>query len=511
MHFLDNLDWGLIPRLLSYQPEQPMLFSSGLFLWLFLLFLPVYIALRNTALMRIVYVSLFSLFFYYKSSGLSVLLLLFAASSDYIIGHMLYRSELASRRKMYVALSVCINLLILSYFKYFNFLADLGISALHYLGLWTEHAALQALQFTPWDIVLPVGISFYTFQTMSYIIDIYRGEIKPLPRWIDYVFYISFFPQLVAGPIVRARDFVPQIYQRPRLSRSEYSEALLLIMSGLIKKTIISDYISLNFVDRIFDAPTLYTGLENLMGVYGYALQIYCDFSGYSDMAIGIALILGFRFNINFDSPYQSASITEFWRRWHISLSSWLRDYLYIPLGGNRRGSVRTYINLFLTMLLGGLWHGAAFRFVLWGAIHGIALAVHKVWCHYFPSSSKSAETLPIWRRYIGRIVTFHLVCFTWIFFRADNMQIASEVLLQIGTNFHPEVLGQFITGYRWVLLLMLLGYAMHFVGRDTIAKLQSFSERIPFVIQALLLFLLIFLITQVRSSEIQPFIYFQF
>ena len=330
MHFFDSMDISRLWDILQYDASAPMIFSSGTFFILFLLFLPLYILLRRQTGLRIVYVSLFSLYFYYKSSGLFVLLLLAAATSDFLIGRLLSRQQIQVRRKLLVALSMCINLGVLSYFKYFNFLGEMLFSLIQEIGLVTNRPEWIMTDWEHWDIILPVGISFYTFQTMSYIIDIYRGQVQPLKRWIDYVFYVSFFPQLVAGPIVRARDFIPQIYRRPVLEGREYAEALMLIMGGLFKKAIISDYISLNFVDRVFDAPTLYTGLENLMGVYGYALQIYCDFSGYSDMAIGIALVLGFRFNINFDSPYQSANITEFWRRWHISLSTWLKDYLYI-------------------------------------------------------------------------------------------------------------------------------------------------------------------------------------
>lgn len=487
-----------------------MIFSTGLFFFLFLLFLVPYMGMRR-ATMRIVYVALFSLFFYYKSSGWYVLLLLLSTTSDYIIGHQIDRARSDSRRRVLVTLSVVLNLGVLAYFKYFNMLGSLAYELLAELGLVLGQPSWVMMEWQAWDIVLPVGISFYTFQTMSYIIDIYRREIKPLGRWIDYVFYVSFFPQLVAGPIVRAKDFIPQIYREAFLGRREYAEALVLIISGLVKKCIISDYIGLNFVDRIFDAPTLYTGLENLLGIYGYALQIYCDFSGYSDMAIGIALILGFRFNINFDSPYQSASITEFWRRWHISLSSWLRDYLYIPLGGNRKGRIRTYLNLLITMLLGGLWHGDALRFVLWGAIHGLSLAVHKLWSSIFPSSSLSADKLPLWRRYLGRIITFHLVCFAWIFFRADNMQVVGQMLGQIWNSFHPEVFVQFVQGYKMVFGLMLLGYVMHFVGQKRIESLQDRVMGLSFVAQLGLLVLVIFILIQMRSSDIQPFIYFQF
>lgn len=254
-------------------------------------------------------------------------------------------------RKMWVAVSLTINLGLLCYFKYTNFLGDF-------------FASLTGGTFTAMDIFLPVGISFFTFQSLSYTIDVYRKEITPLTNLLDYAFYVSFFPQLVAGPIVRARDFIPQIRRPLFVSGEMFGRGIFLIVSGLFKKAVISDYISINFVERIFDNPTLYSGVENLMGVYGYALQIYCDFSGYSDMAIGIALLLGFHFNMNFDSPYKSASITEFWRRWHISLSSWLRDYLYISLGGNRKGKIRQYANLIITMFLGGLWHGASWNFV---------------------------------------------------------------------------------------------------------------------------------------------------
>lgn len=511
MGFFSNLDYSQFKDLLTYNPSEPLIFSSGFFLLLFILFLVPYMFLLKRTKLRIIYVAVFSLYFYYKCSAWYVFLLLFAASSDFLIAHQLYISQSLLDRKKWLLISLLINLSVLAYFKYFNMLMDLFTWLLSHFGLFLGQSTWREMRWEAWDIILPVGISFYTFQTMSYILDVYRGEIKPLQRWIDYVFYVSFFPQLVAGPIVRAKEFIPQIYRNPFLGRREYSEALILILSGLIKKAIISDYISLNFVDRVFDAPSLYTGFENLMGVYGYALQIYCDFSGYSDMAIGIALILGFRFNINFNSPYQSASITEFWRRWHISLSSWLRDYLYISMGGNRKGQLRTYLHLFITMLIGGLWHGANWRFVLWGMMHGLALAVHKLWSTIFPSSSLSADQLPLWRRYLGRIVTFHLVCLSWVLFRADTIDQAIEVINQIRFNFHPEVIWQFIVGYKMVVFLMLIGYIAHFISQARINTLQRRLLALPFWGQTLLLVLVIFILIQMRSTEIQPFIYFQF
>ncbi|MDL2265059.1 MBOAT family protein [Parabacteroides sp. OttesenSCG-928-G07] len=488
-----------------------MLFSSGLFFFLFIGFVLIYFALRKHTLARFIYVILFSLFFYYKSSGVWFVLLLVSATTDFFIARGVFHSKKVVLRKFLVFLSLCVNLGMLCYFKYFNFLYEMFVSLANELGFMVGDASLQGLQYERLDIFLPVGISFFTFQSISYVIDTYRGVLKPLTRWIDYLFYVSFFPQLVAGPIVRAKDFIPQMFKPLIVTRAEFGEGLFLIICGLFKKTVISDYISLNFVDRIFDAPLLYTGFENLMGVYGYALQIYCDFSGYSDMAIGIALLLGFRFNINFDSPYQSATITEFWRRWHISLSSWLKDYLYISLGGNRKGKTRTYINLMVTMLLGGLWHGASYNFVLWGGLHGIALAVHKYIMGRFSSFKQTGKDMPAWRRVIGVIFTFHLVCLGWILFRADSMQTVGSILAQIVTNFHPEVFGQFIEGYKGVCILMLIGYLLHFMPKKAEYTLQMLVTKSPLLLQAIYIAIMIFIVVQFKSAGVQPFIYFQF
>ena len=484
-----------------------MIFSSGLFLFCALLFLPLYMLLRRTTTLRIIYVSLFSLFFYYESSGEYVLILLFAATMDFFIGRAIGRSEDEVYRKRLLLTSICVNIGMLSYFKYFYFLLDLGQMLLASLGIANE----PAIPLEARDYFIPAGISFYTFQTLSYTADIYRREITPLKRWIDYLFYLSFFPQLVAGPIVRAKDFIPQIYHRPQLLKAEYGEALTLILSGLVKKAIIGDFIGANLVDLIFAEPTRFTGLENLFAVYGYAMQIYCDFSGYSDMAIGIALLLGFRFNINFDSPYQSGNITEFWRRWHISLSTWLRDYLYIPLGGNRKGAIRTYVNLLVTMLLGGLWHGAAVRFILWGAIHGVALALHKLYMQIFDALGwRRKKPLKI-QRFLGQIITFHLVCFAWIFFRADSMETALSVITQISDHFTPEVFLQFVVGYKNVLLLLLLGYLLHFTSKKQELRFRSWLTDLPFIGQVCLFIVTVFLLIQIRSADAQPFIYFNF
>ncbi|MBT1711220.1 MBOAT family protein [Fulvivirgaceae bacterium PWU5] len=475
-----------------YHADQPLLFNSGFFLLLFTVFLWIYNSLSHTQRPKLVFVTLFSLYFYYKSSGIYFVLLIFAAIVDFTLARLIYNTEEPWKKKFFMALTLVINLGLLGYFKYTNFLYE-------------AFCSVSGNEFTPLDIFLPVGVSFFTFQSLSYTLDVYRGTLKPVDHILDYAFFVSFFPQLVAGPIVRAADFIPQISKPTIVTREMFGRAVFLIGCGLFKKAVISDYISINFVDRVFDAPTLYTGLENLFAVYGYALQIYCDFSGYSDMAIGIALLLGFHFNINFDSPYQSESITEFWRRWHISLSTWLRDYLYISLGGNRRGRIRTYLNLMITMLLGGLWHGASWRFIIWGGLHGAALAFHK-WI----SEKITFPDTTAWRC-AGWLLTFHFVCFCWIFFRANDLEIAGQVLTQITSHFNAEVLSEFIGGYKMVLILMLMGYLLHFIPKTIEQRAEEFVIQMPLMAKAICLTMVIVIVLQIKSAGVQPFIYFQF
>ena len=500
MMLLDGTLPEKLRALALYDATKPLIFSSGLFLFLFAGFLLIYGSLRRAATARILYVIAFSLYFYYKSSGIYFLLLIAAATSDYWIARAIDGTARKTLRRLLVGLSVAVNLGMLGYFKYTNFLADIA----------NQLFGEGFLQFR--NIFLPVGISFFVFQSMSYTIDVYRRQLKPLRRWHDYLFYLSFFPQLVAGPIVRARDFIPQIRRNPVVvTREMFGMGVFLILTGLFKKAIISDYISLNFVDRIFDEPLLYPGFECLMGIYGYALQIYCDFSGYSDMAIGIALLLGFRFPKNFDAPYRSATITEFWRRWHISLSSWLRDYLYISLGGNRKGRMRTYVNLLVTMLLGGLWHGAAVRFILWGGLHGAALALHKLWMSVVPGTRPTGEGMNPLSRIAGTLLTFNLVCFGWLMFRADTMQTVTLMLHQIFENFNAATIPQVLEGYRTVFVLIAAGYLLHLLP-DAVDRLaQRIVIHAPLVLQIVMAAAMIWCVMQVKSSDVQPFIYFQF
>lgn len=424
-----------LQALLSYDASSPLIFSSGLFLFLLAAFLLLYSRLRYAPTARIFYVILFSLYFYYKSSGLYFLLLILAATSDYWIARGIHRVRNHAGRRWLVALSVAVNLGMLGYFKYTNFFVEAANN------LFGE----GFLQFQ--NIFLPVGISFFVFQSLSYTIDIYRGQLQPLRNWPDYLFYLSFFPQLVAGPIVRARDFIPQIRRNPLVvTREMFGTGVALILIGLVKKAIISDYISLNFVDRVFDEPLLYSGFECLMGIYGYALQIYCDFSGYSDMAIGIALLLGFRFPKNFDAPYKAATITEFWRRWHISLSTWLRDYLYIPLGGNRKGKGRQLLNIAIVWLLTGLWHGASWNFVLWGVYYAALLLLEKTFL------LKWLDKAP---RFVGHVYTCFCFVMGWVLFAITDLGALGAYVGHMFSGTFADSTTAYLLRCDWLLLVL--------------------------------------------------------
>ncbi len=487
------IEWHTIWDWLSYDPQKPLLFNSETFLYLFLGFFFIYILLKDVRRLRILYVIAFSLFFYYKCSGIYFLLLIFSSFVDYYISDLIYKSPKTGTRKWLLVLSCVINLGVLAYFKYTGFLTE------NFNALFSGDLSFDT-------IFLPIGISFYTFQTMSYTIDIYRRELEPAKNVWDFMFFVSFFPQLVAGPIVRAKDFIPQIYEKLLLTKKELSYAFYLIIGGLIKKAVISDYISVNFVDRVFNFPDNYTAFENLLAVYGYTLQIYCDFSGYSDIAIGLALLLGFQLPPNFRTPYQSTSVTEFWRRWHISLSGWLRDYLYISLGGNRKGKLRTYFNLFMTMLLGGLWHGASWKFVLWGAMHGSVLAIEKAFNIPKWTSKNIALNL------IAGVLTFHFVAFCWIFFRASDFTNALDVINNISMlEWSPQNWWSVISGYQNVAIVMLIGFLWHFIPQQWQDQQLLYFHKTPIIGKVVLFAITIWIISATASSEVQPFIYFQF
>lgn len=495
-----------ILNIFTFQKKQPLFFNHYLF-WVFFccIFIGYSFVYKNLKL-RSVYLFLVSLFIYYKAGGFYFFLLITSTVIDYLIGKSIYTSKNLSKKKWLVALSVILNLLLLVFFKYSVFIIN---SINQFTGLQLEvfniFSAIGNIfsngAFNVNEIILPVGISFYTFQTISYSIDIYRGDVKPVKNIIDFGFFVSFFPQLVAGPIVRANEFIPQIYKKYTLTKFDFSKAFWLIVIGLFKKMVISDYLSVNFVDRVFESPLKYSGFENLLGIYSYSIQIFCDFSAYSDIAIGLALLLGFKLPENFNQPFLSTSVTDFWRRWHLTLSRWLRDYLYIPLGGNRKGKVRTLINLFLTMVIGGIWHGAGIKFIIWGAIHGFALCLEKVFGSFQNTKFKI----------IGWVLTFNFIAFTWIFFRSPSFESAQYMFHQILFNFQFEHIISYLANYKEIIAVLLTGYLIHFIPKRLKLKMWNYTDFNWWPSLGIICIIFVIIIYQFKVSGLQPFIYFQF
>ncbi|MDE7402905.1 MAG: MBOAT family protein [Muribaculaceae bacterium] len=476
----------------KYDSTAPMLFSSGVFWILFLIFLPIYALLKRSKLQMSLFVVAFSLYFYYKSSGLFFLMLMGTSLVDWLVSKIMVRVRSGAARLTLMWCSILLSLSILGYFKYANFF------------LWNWNMMVEG-NFQPLDIILPVGISFYTFQSISYVVDVYKGKIAPTKSWLDYIFFLSFFPALVAGPIVRADYFLPQLEKNEKATSQDIWGGLFLIIIGILKKAVIADYIA-QYNDLIFNDPALYTGVQTLMGVLGYTMQIYCDFSGYSDMAIGLALIMGFKLGINFNSPYQSRNLTEFWRRWHISLSSWLRDYLYIPLGGNRKGTFRTYLNNFLTMLIGGLWHGAAWKFVFWGAMHGVGLAVHKAckpWLSKIPDNFLTS--------FCSWLLTFVYVSLLWVFFRAADFEQSVLIISNIFVNFHWNQIPQFFEARMVWCVMMIILFVCHFIPESIGDKIRVSFIRSPWIVKLICFITAVQLVIEFMTEEVSPFIYFQF
>ncbi|PIE86063.1 MAG: membrane-bound O-acyltransferase family protein [Bacteroidia bacterium] len=516
MQLLEHLN-----KMLEYDPKSPMIFNSGHFFILFTFFLIAYTLIYKRKFVVSLFVIAFSFFFYYKSSGFYLLILAFTSISDYVFALLIHKEEKLQRKKLWLFLSVGSSLGILGFFKYTNFFLRNFIEMLRIFGnfplvesyLKSQPAVFQFTfqeliqsNFQPLDIFLPIGISFYTFQSISYVLDVYWKKIEPTRNFLDYAFFLSFFPQLVAGPIVKANHFLPQLKKPINLNKTEIYSGFFLLIIGLIKKAVIADYIS-QYNDIVFASPENYSGFENLMAVYGYTLQIYCDFSGYSDMAIGLGKIMGFDLGVNFRFPYQAFNITDFWRRWHISLSSWLKEYLYIPLGGNRKGKTRMYINLFITMLLGGLWHGASWKFVFWGALHGIALALHKA------SKPLLDKTFPDkwFTKAVSWFVTFHFVMFLWIFFRAENFGLALEIVNKIISDVDLRFFIPFVQARSTWIALLSIGFLTHAISYEMNNKLIEKFVVSPYFVKILIFMLAVQLVIQFQSEDVQPFIYFQF
>ncbi len=544
-----------------YNESAPLIFTR-FFFWAFFVVVLIGYSLvyrdKNRSI-RAGYLFVLSLFFYYKSSGFFFFLLLISILVGFLTGKWIYRAKNELWRKVLIALSVSANLLVLAYFKYayffidsVNTLFDTQLHVVNHLALWANEGA--GTHFNVNQILLPVGISFYTFQTISYTIDIYRGETEPVKNIIDFGFYVSFFPQLVAGPIVRASGFVKQIYEDYSVSKAEFGWAVFMILKGLVKKIFIGDYIAVNFVDRVFANPRIYSGFENLMALFGYSLQVYVDFAGYTDIAIGVALLMGFRLPQNFNAPYKAKNVGEFWKRWHMSLSSWLKDYLYVPIGGNRSGSVFSYfslgvilamivimvgepvlvfvftfvvvafallmrfypgfkrnvntnINLMLTMLIGGLWHGASLKFIIWGGLNGIGLVFYKFWRKISPWETRNNWLANIWKI----ALTFSFITFTRIFFRSESMDAARGMMHQIGSAFTLKVIPDVVVAYKWVFLVMLFGFVIHWLSENFKQKIADWFIATPVWTKAVIAAITVIIVYQSVSSEMQAFIYFQF
>lgn len=552
------LDW--LYHIFEFQEKNPMNFTQSFF-WIF--FLITYIIFSLTykkVILRNIFLFLLSLFFYYKTSGLFLFLLIFSTLVDFFLGKWIYNSQKEVFRKLFVVLSVIINLLVLSYFKYayfftdsYNYLFHTDYEVFNHLAHWGNEISGKNY-FTVDKIILPAGISFYTFQTISYSVDIYRRKLAPMKSILDFGLYVVFFPQLVAGPIVRAETFVPQILAKTHITSADFNKGTFLIIKGLIKKMIFADFIAMQFLDRVFEMPSMYSGFANLSALVGYSLQVYGDFSGYTDIAIGLALLMGFQLPKNFNSPYKATSCGNFWKRWHISLSSWLQDYLYIPLGGNRGGSwgsilislsfvvgaiiainnpvfsivvgsilligsvlayfserfrseLSTNINLMLTMLIGGLWHGAAWKFILWGGLNGMGIVVNKFWKRISPYEKSKHFLVRFWKIF----TTFCFIVFVRLYFRSTDMGSVDLWYEQVFHNFGIKDALSVIFYFRWAFLVILIGYITHWLPDSFKVFIEEKYAESHFVLKAIVAILVVFICIQVSSTDYQPFIYFQF
>ena len=466
-----------------------MVFNSFEFVVFLSVLLPIFYVACSQNVRRDLLLLVASYIFYMMWYWQYASLILLSTVVDFFIGRAMVAPNIRpARKKMLLLSSLGVNLGLLAYFKYYNFFAESSKAGLAFMGIDTPDIYH--------GLLLPVGISFYTFQTLSYTIDLYRGNIQREKSFLKFAVFVSFFPQLVAGPIVRARDFLPQLHAKTRLSQENVQRGLWLIFLGLFKKIVIADLLAYLIVDEVFENPSSFSSLDLLISLYAYAFQIYCDFSGYTDIAIGVALLMGFQLPVNFNRPYLSQTPSEFWRRWHISLSSWLRDYLYISLGGNRGSKIFTARNLLITMLLGGLWHGAAWNFVIWGAFHGFILIVFR---------NVSEEKVFGWKMVSKISIMFHLILFSWLLFRVPDMEIFSAYL---------HGLFEFSGGTKLSLLgfvVLLIVAICHFTPRTILhvgvyGFFHKQNELVRASIYAGLLMLYLGL-----SVNAQAFIYFQF
>ena len=597
-------------NLFSFDQAHPLLFTQFYFWAFFALVFAVFSLFHSKALLRNGYLFACSLFFYYKTSGVFLALLVFVIVYNFFAAKGLGKLKSNKARSVLTVVSVVVDLGILAYFKYAYFLTDFVNSL---LGTSFEvHDVLGELlnSLTGADIfrvdaiILPVGISFFTFQAVSYMVDVKREKIAPVENFLDFGFYLSFFPQLVAGPIVRAVEFVQQLHKPYNLSRRWFGIAIFWIMNGLVKKLILADYLAVNFADRVFENPLLYSGFENLSALLCYSLQVYADFSGYTDIATGVAMLFGFYLPQNFNSPYKAVNTQQFWRRWHMTLSRWLRDYLYIPLGGNRNASAGTYIiiaavavfgsflsgswwvafgvallaagiglwawkkpgdrklittniNSMNTMLLGGLWHGASWNFMIWGGLNGIGMVIYKIWTKrslggkllIIGLTTALCGTLsftlhyPVWNMFfvwtlillVGTVVewifkttawdifqTFVFITFTRLFFRSGSnldpalaneeaWNTAKNMVNQIGGPWDLSLIPDMAAAHWTVLLLFVAGMIIHWLPERFKRWYRLNFALMPLGVMAVVVVLIIVFIYQFITADLQSFIYFQF
>lgn len=642
-----------LKNMFGFNPEAPLLFTEFYFWAFFLLVMVVFSMIHQHRVARSTFLFAVSLFFYYKTSGLFFLLLIFSTFYDYAIGLLLDKSQVKWQRIVLVSSSIIINLLSLIYFKYAYFFTDSynqifltdvppnqQMHVINWFCKWANDISPVWYQFMAdifqWksgfgdftthfkvdEILLPVGVSFFTFQTISYSVDVYRREIPAVKNIMDFGFYVAYFPQLVAGPIVRASEFIPQIYKPMKITKFEFGLAIFWILNGLIKKLILSDYLASNYIDRVFDSPEIYGGLGNILALFTYSLQVYADFSGYTDIAIGVGILMGFRLPVNFNSPYKAKNVGEFWKRWHMSLSTWLKDYLYIPLGGNKRASFGTFfwliviasfilvmpgtwsflqsnanlstlvlviyfavlfpmlkkglnliislglaiiailygafnipfliqivhlptlpwyvilvvvlsitigmaffsknrrlafttnVNMMLTMVIGGLWHGPSWNFLIWGALNGAALLVYKSWKKVSPYEKSNFFLVNAWKI----VFTFIFISFTRLFFRAGDlknanagMETVNRMWNQITHNWDFQANLALLAGYWKIWVVFILGMIIHWLPVSVKEWYRTTFAKSPFYAQVIAVVLVVFIVYQSITAGLQTFIYFQF
>ena len=550
-----------IYHIFSFNELKPLIFTQ-LDFWLFFIFVMFFFSfLHKKLLTRSIFLSVVSIFFYYKTSGIYVTLLIVSLFANYFLGNGIEKAKTNSSRNIQLTSAILFNLLTLGYFKYayfftesFNKMFHTKFEVVNQLSVWANGFAGDGTFVE--KIILPVGVSFFTFQSISYVVDIYRKDIEPVKNFFEYSFFVTFFPQLVAGPIVRAKDFIPQIRKPFTLSNEQFSWALILITKGLFKKIILADYIAVHFIDKIADAPQAYPGFVSILAMWGYSLQIYADFSGYTDIAIGLSCLMGFALLPNFNSPYKAISVADFWRRWHKSLGSWFRDYLYIPLGGNKTGGLATYIvsliififllfitqwyeliyvygglmtlyfivwfyfpfyknfihrdlNLLITMVVGGLWHGASENFVIWGTMNGIALIVYNYWKKISPYENSTALIVRFWRIFI----TFQFITFTRIWFRLEDSSQPLAMINHIWNHLDLkwDIVKLVFQTYSSVFWIITLGYFLHWMPQSWKDKGQDCFTKMNLGLKSIIIVICVFLMYQAISDTFKPFVYFQF